>query len=658
MTPPAGRLRSAPTPVALAAADQAALAAGNKGLHLTFAVAGGPATSLQARAWADGNPEPTTWQVQATDNSGFVTGFGAAGVSTMTSSSTNNIPVAIAVSGLSVLDATAYSPITQGAVSGPRYGAMPLGTAHYGVPGNARYVSTRGNDAGAGTASSPWLTLAHAVAASPSGSTIVLRGGTYRESVQVYAKALTIQNYPGEKVYLSGSDIVTGWVADGSAWRLDGWNHTFPQGGRPDLTDPSHPLAAYPDQLFVDGVSQTQVASRGAVVGNTFYVDYSAHQLFMGANPSGHQVEASARSRGLYLNQATGSIVRGIAVVHYANHPNDLGALFDDADNSVIENCQFSQNASIGLSVLGKSVRVVNDTANDNGQIGIHADHADGLQVRSNLLQHNDTESFMVEGAEGNLKVTATNGVTVADNLSRYSVGRGMWFDVNSYAITVVRNVIANNMDRGMQFEISGNGIIAGNLLVNNASDGLSIIDGNDVQVYNNSFWHDTRAVFIVDDNRARNDARIPQAVHNVTLRNNIASGSRPGTMQVVAVEDTTRTRTAASMNVTVDNDTYALVGPNTASYWAGWANYPSAYQVFRSMDTFSATTGQQAHGAGVQTTAEPFFVDPAGGDFSLKSGAPVADAAPLPADVASALGTATGATLRSGGAVTDTRSS
>src|SRR4051794_15931537 len=82
------------TPVALAAADQAALAAGNKGLHLAFAVAGGPATSLQARAWADGNPEPTTWQLQATDNSGFVTGFGAAGLSTMTSSSTSNIPVA------------------------------------------------------------------------------------------------------------------------------------------------------------------------------------------------------------------------------------------------------------------------------------------------------------------------------------------------------------------------------------------------------------------------------------------------------------------------------------------------------------------------------------------------------------------------------------
>ena len=81
-----------------------------------------------------------------------------------------------------------------------------VGAAHYPVPSGAIIVSPSGNDAAAGTTSAPLRTLAHAVASAPSGATIVLRAGSYHESVVIPpGKRLTIQAWPGEPVWLDGS---------------------------------------------------------------------------------------------------------------------------------------------------------------------------------------------------------------------------------------------------------------------------------------------------------------------------------------------------------------------------------------------------------------------------------------------------------------------
>ncbi|MDQ3641840.1 MAG: DUF1565 domain-containing protein, partial [Actinomycetota bacterium] len=165
---------------------------------------------------------------------------------------------------------------TPALASEEQVGALAVGTTAYAVPTGAKFVSPSGSDANPGTESAPWRTLTHAVKTASSGSTIVMRAGTYREGVQFYAKTLTIQSYPKETVWMSGSDVVTGWVSDGSAWRKDGWTATF---DRTDYTgvmvDPAYPLAAWPDMAFIDGAARRQVASRAEVVPGTFFVDYA-----------------------------------------------------------------------------------------------------------------------------------------------------------------------------------------------------------------------------------------------------------------------------------------------------------------------------------------------------------------------------------------------
>ena len=104
---------------------------------------------------------------------------------------------------LLVLAAFAASSCANGKVS-----ASPPPTRS----GHAYYVSTSGNDANAGTATSPFRTLAKGVSVLRPGDTLYVRGGTYllrpnglRVGRSGRASApITISGYPGETAVISG----------------------------------------------------------------------------------------------------------------------------------------------------------------------------------------------------------------------------------------------------------------------------------------------------------------------------------------------------------------------------------------------------------------------------------------------------------------------
>jgi len=86
-----------------------------------------------------------------------------------------------------------------------------------GAGGQTFYVSLSGSDANPGTMAKPFATLGAAVAASratPGWDTILLRAGTYYGVPTTVLTAadsgLTIQNFPGEEVWLSGATPLVG----------------------------------------------------------------------------------------------------------------------------------------------------------------------------------------------------------------------------------------------------------------------------------------------------------------------------------------------------------------------------------------------------------------------------------------------------------------
>ena len=83
-------------------------------------------------------------------------------------------------------------------------------------PAGAIFVSTSGSDSNSGTEASPYLTVLKAVQMATSGRTIVIREGTYRETLNTISKQVFLQPYPNEQVWISGSDVVSSWTSIGS----------------------------------------------------------------------------------------------------------------------------------------------------------------------------------------------------------------------------------------------------------------------------------------------------------------------------------------------------------------------------------------------------------------------------------------------------------
>jgi len=525
------------------------------------------------------------------------------------------------------------------AVDPADYGAVPLGETAYLVPVDARWVSPDGDDAGPGTAEQPWRTLGHAVVTAPGGSTVVLRGGTYPETVEVPAtRRLTLQAAPGEAVWMSGSDEVTGWVAEGGAWVRPDFVSPFTAGSLdPSLVNATFPMAGDPDMAFLDDAPLRQVGTRAAVVPGTFFVDDLARALVIGDDPTGRRVEVAVRAEALNV-KSEGSLVRGIGFRHYATHISRLGAVKARAAGITFENDVFADNAAAGLSVMAPDASVLSSTATGNGQLGIHADGADRLVVRDTLLRGNNRERFAAVASSGGIKITRSDGVALRDNLAEDNLAHGLWMDMGSDGGTIVRNVSRRNFASGIIIEMSLGEVVASNVSADNEA-GIIIAETSTVEIWNNTLVGNVRSVTVVDGRRE------PQPV-DITLRNNVLAPRDTGSRPSLIVDDVTRTRSGADMRVTSDRNAYYRRSTADAPYLAAWANYPSGKWVMRTLAEVQSKTGQERTTRITENIAtNPYVADAATGRYGLPAGSPLATAGvALPGGIAAVLGVPTGA--------------
>ena len=502
-------------------------------------------------------------------------------------------------------------------------GSVPVGSAEYAAPSGARYVSPKGSDSAAGTVTSPWRTVAKAISASASGSTIVLRGGTYFESVTVPStKTLTIQAAAGEAVWLDGSKVVSAWTADGGDWRLDGWTEEFDHSptytaGAPDSTEPgwsfvnaSYPMAAYPEQVFVDGAPQQQVGSRDAVVPGTFYVDTTANTIHLGTDPTGKQVRSSALKTAITIH-SSGSVLRGVGVRRYATSLPLMGTVRALGPGVQLENVHVVDNATQGVFVRGADSTLRNVTSERNGLMGVLANHADGLHVDRVRADDNNREHFNAAPAAGGFKLTRLRGVTVQHSAFSDNEGSGLWFDESVYDATVIGNDSVRNTRNGMSFEISSKAVFADNLLAANGTTGLKINNAQSVEIWNNTIAGNRgRPVWLVQDSRVASDLSEPghdprQVLPDptvtwilgpITVRNNIVAGSASNCM--LCGQDTALLRTAETIGITADGNVYNRPSSTTPKWIATWPSGVTNPYVYTTVSAFRTAKGQEKTGA------------------------------------------------------------
>ncbi|XVQ12529.1 right-handed parallel beta-helix repeat-containing protein [Spirillospora sp. CA-255316] len=545
-------------------------------------------------------------------------------------------------------------------------GAVTVGATAYKVPGAAVVVSPSGDDAAPGTAAEPLRTVARAIAKARGGGTIVLRGGTYHESVTVpEGKRLTIQAHPGEAVWFDGSEPVEGWRPQDGAWVKDGWTARFDSSptytsGAPasrdrdfQFVDPVYPMAAHPDQVWIDNVAQRQVASRDKLEENTFYVDEGARRLYLGSDPNGRKVRASTLSEAITL-RGGGSALRGIGVRRYATSLPELGSVKVAGPDVTLENVAVTDSATTGLSVLGPRATVRRFTATRNGLLGIHGNHADRLRIELVRAHRNNLERFKSAPVSGGIKITRSRTVAVTGSVLADNLGKGVWLDESVHDATVTGNRIVRNSGHGIVLELSAKAVVAGNLVRGNGGDGLRVNDTADVAVWNNTLTGNGRTVHLVQDLRRPDDPGTPGRdprrpfpdpgmtwrLGQITLRNNVLADPRPGAPCLLCVEDHSHERSAGAMDITADGNVYARSDPDSPRRLVLWSRGQGEAAAFTSLAEFRSATGQEKRGLAYDAG---HTVAPDGTLDRSTATAADANALPLPATIAELLDKPTG---------------
>ena len=520
--------------------------------------------------------------------------------------------------------------------------AIDIKKTNYKVPNNAIFVSPNGKDSNSGKSPRSPMTLAKALQSARPGSTIVLRGGTYRTSAKV-GKKLTLQAYPGEKPWLKGSVVVKDWVADGGKWRKDGWQHNFPRNMGREYINPKYPLAGNRDMVYVNGQALKQVGSREQVSPGKFYVDYGRNQLYIGSNPRGKTVEATALESGLTIWNANGTNILGLGFAHYADNALALGAA-----NATLENNTFAWNGIYGVMTNGNPNNIIRgNTFSYNGRAGLRASRAERLLLENNTISHNNIEQFAITWDGAGAKITESDGLVARRNIIEKNRSTGLWLDRAVTNAKVVHNIARHNDVIGIFFEMSHKAIIGSNVSHDNGI-GIMVSNASNAKVYNNTMAGNKRNLWIKDTRRVAERKWFAKGVTGRTrdnvVKNNLFGNTAGGAFFEASNCDTKESSKA--MIAAADSNGYYRSSPRSPKSVISWSLGSGQCKVkYPTLAGLKSATGFERRSLWIDGVAvNPFFVNPKREDYRLKKGSPaIGHGEPLPRDVADAVGVRVG---------------
>jgi parallel beta-helix repeat protein len=570
---------------------------------------------------------------------------------------------------------------------------------NYAVPAGAIFMATTGSDANAGTQAAPVKTLNAAVSKVTTGGTIVVRAGSYRDyyndgagNYATLNKSLTIQPYPHEQVWFDGTDVVgTGWSSDGSghfthtwstpsfcgkhyydrAW--DAQDATASNSGPCTHNDMQNGTAGDPQMAWVNGTELTEVSSLAAVTATSFYyaedLANKTGTMYIGSDPAGKTIELAARPMAIYVNSAS-TTVRGLGFRRYATNEYSgyatAAAVLTGGANAVVENNVFTENAAAGYTNIGTGLVMRGNLLTANGFNGSggngHASSGgtDNLLAEDNTFSYNNKLNFgtgcSASCAQAGWKTAHLVGAVIRNNVFAGNTGHGFWCDLDCSGVQFTGNVVHNNTKEGIFYEVSGGGIIASNLVYNNGK-GMSVGSGT-TKIYNNTLIGNGSGIVVYDDSRAPTTGQVAADTTDDYVINNIVSStnaadrcSRTTLLTVCDAGQTTAQQMLPGAN-NLDYNLYLRPG-STPTHLLSWDTAKSATSSYDSVAAVRSALGRELHSLDSTAALTAVFVNAAGGDYTLASSSPAKGAgAPLPADVAAAIGVTPGATVNMGALV------
>lgn len=398
--------------------------------------------------------------------------------------------------------------------SGGPYGPVQQ---RYEIPAAKRvfYVSPSGETTAAGTSLEQPTSLENAISQVTTGDAIVLRGGVYRVGGLRLNQGVTLQPYADERPVLKGTEIAKEWKAQPNGlWRTS-WKKLFParpaDWWRRERQARQTPLYLFNnDMVFVDGQLLRAVGGEHEMTDKTYFIDYEAGQVYLGADPTNKVVEITAHDSALVRtirdvhgkqNDRVGPVLRGLTLTQYAyralevegNEPNaymDPSKFGKDVVGTVLEHLTISFCSRVAGYFRGDKLVFRNCLISDCGTEGIYViDSADVLLEKNIITRTNSAEQISGYYASAVKIFNQSYRVTCRDNLVIDNPhASGIWYDVGNVDGVVVNNWVETTND-GFFFEISKGALCAGNVFVN-CNKGIHILNSSNVHVYQNTFFN------------------------------------------------------------------------------------------------------------------------------------------------------------------------
>lgn len=585
---------------------------------------------------------------------------------------------------------------------------------NYTIPSGAIYMSPAGSDKTSNSPdgndnndgkseAKPVKTINVAISKVPSGGTIVMRGGEYRDwnfggnqQVTFQGKSFTLQAYPHESPWFNGSDIVNdGWSdAGGGLWQRTwdtpnfcGGQYYTPVNGKPpfspNLSSGENTACAYwdavkenpnvagdPQMVFVNDKKLAQVPDKSKVNQDTFYYDWANKKIYISTNPAGKKLELVKRPQALMLNKGQHNF-KGIGFKRFGSGAFPEGSywysantvLVNEPQSITIENTVFADNAghALAISKPNSGSRITKSIFANNGGNGINSNGnarsgsgRNDFTIENNVFNNNNQENFDTKCSAScgaaDVKLANMVGFTSRNNIFENTVGRanGFWCDVNCTDGVIVNNLARNVGGRGLFYEISSKGIIASNVVINSGMHGISVYSAS-TKIYNNTVVIDNasrplaQAYAVVDDDRWSNGSNASTGIgpdtRDIEFANNLAVSLSDGLLMI----SSNSKPPIQGTNTTVDQ--FYNVFDYNAYFRKAQSSHiyhwgnPANYD--KSSSAFTARTGWDGNAIDLTGDISNLFVDYSGGDYRVRSDSPAfaAEGVGLPSDVASALG-------------------
>lgn len=364
------------------------------------------------------------------------------------------------------------------------------------------FVSGGARPGGDGSRQRPLASIAEAVRRAPSGASILVGPGTYRETVRI-ERPVRLLGQPGATI--KGSDVMTGF-AEGRTWTVPFTASFDRQHGQ--CAD-AEARCKLPDGVWVDGRAWRQRPEASNLGAEEFAV--SGGKLHLGSNPGRRTVEVAVRQRWIEgAGDASDVTIRGFRMLHAA--PRAQSGAIDNADgaNWTLEGNDLSYSHALAVKLDGTGHSVVGNRIHRNGQTGIGSSDSQDLRIERNTIACNNTENFNPAWEAGGVKILRAKRPLMLDNDVLDNDGMGLWCDTDCEAARIENNRVRNNSRQGINYEIARDCLIRGNRVWGNGfgfpdwawGAGIMLQNASDCRVTGNVVAWNADGISVIDQDR------------------------------------------------------------------------------------------------------------------------------------------------------------